>query len=93
MVKSQLVFRSLENLWIIFSVEDKKRFWYLLCLMIASSFAEMISVGAIIPFLAAIAKPEVFFYTEPFHSLLQFFGILKPQDSIFALAIFLALQF
>lgn len=88
MIKSQPVFQSLENLWIIFSVEDKKRFWYLLCLMIASSFAEMISIGAIIPFLAAIAKPEVFFYTQPFHSILQFFGILKPQDSIFPLAFF-----
>jgi ABC-type multidrug transport system fused ATPase/permease subunit len=88
MIKSQFFFRSLENLWMIFSIEDKKRFWYLLCLMMASSFAETISIGAIIPFLATLAKPEVFFYTEPFYSIFRLFGILRPQDSIFALAFF-----
>ena len=47
----------------------------LICLMVFSAFAEIVSIGLIIPFLGAITSPDVIFaksYLQPF---LNFFSI------------------
>ena len=53
----------------------KIRFVMLICLMVFSAFAEIVSIGLIIPFLGAITSPDVIFaksYLQPF---LNFFSI------------------
>ena len=53
----------------------KIRFVMLICLMVFSAFAEIVSIGLVIPFLSAITSPEIIFnqpYLKPF---LNFFSI------------------
>ena len=53
----------------------KIRFVMLICLMVFSAFAEIVSIGLVIPFLGAITSPEIIFtqsYLQPF---LNFFVI------------------
>ena len=54
----QTTTRPLRRLWTQLSPTRKRQFSYLLCLMVLSSFAEIMSLGAVLPFLAALAAPE-----------------------------------
>ena len=52
----------------------KIKFVFLFILMIISSFAEMLSIGSIIPFLAILVSPDLLYsykYLEPFTSYLE----------------------
>ena len=50
----------LKKLWENISLKRKRKFKILVVLMIVSSFAEVLSIGAIIPFLGALTSPEYF---------------------------------
>ena len=52
------------RLWSHISVRRRKQFALLLILMIAASFAEIVSIGAVLPFLGALTSPE-HIYTHP----------------------------
>ena len=69
----------LKKLWQYLSQRRKKQFGLLLALMILASFTEMISVGAVLPFLGVLTAPEEVFH-HPFmqatiNGLEQMFGI------------------
>lgn len=49
----------LRRLWSAFPSRRKRQFAALLCLMAASSIAEVLSIGAVIPFLAVLTEPDV----------------------------------
>jgi ABC-type bacteriocin/lantibiotic exporter with double-glycine peptidase domain len=61
-------------------------------LMLAASFAEIISIGAVLPFLGALANPEKIFSNYATYSALNFFDIktsaelLLPLTALFCLA-------
>ncbi len=48
----------LYKLWRHFSIKRKKQFIVILFLMITASFAELLSLGAILPFLGVLANPD-----------------------------------
>jgi ATP-binding cassette, subfamily B, bacterial PglK len=58
---------SIKKLWNCFSKSRKRQFWLLLTLMIVSSLVEVISIGAVFPFLAALTNPDLIYN----HSILQ----------------------
>lgn len=49
------------RLWSSFPAKRKKQFVGLLCLMVLSSIAEVLSIGALVPFLAVLTEPEAVF--------------------------------
>lgn len=49
----------LHRLWSAFPPRRKKQFAALLCLMVVSSIAEVLSIGAVVPFLAVLTEPDV----------------------------------
>jgi ATP-binding cassette, subfamily B, bacterial PglK len=87
-----IIFFTIKKIWHYLSSKRKKQLVFLLFLMIATSVAEVISLGAIIPFLGALSNSEVIFKHEliqPFTQLLGISnhrGLLLPFTVIFIVA-------
>jgi len=55
--------------------------------MIAASLVELISIGAIVPFLAALTAPETVFYHPATQSTIRWLNINRPADLLLPLAL------
>ena len=55
------------KLWNHLSKRRQKQFWLLLILMILASLSEVVSIGAVLPFLGALTAPEQVYQ----HQLMQ----------------------
>jgi ABC-type multidrug transport system fused ATPase/permease subunit len=79
------------RLWHHISLRRRKQFCLLLVLMLIASFAEIISIGAVLPFLGALTSPNHVFEhpaAQPFISLL---GLTGPEQLLFPLSIMFGL--
>jgi len=80
------IFKSLN---IVLPARIKTRFLSLIFLMLLSAFAEIVSIGMIIPFLTAITSPDVILSNPMMNSINQFFNIESQAELvIFLTAIF-----
>ena len=81
--------RSLVNLavrlWRHLSPRRHKQFAVLVILMFVASFAEVISIGAVIPFLTILTAPENVFSHPAAAPFVQFFGFSGPQQLVLPL--------
>jgi ABC-type multidrug transport system fused ATPase/permease subunit len=86
----------LARLWDSLSPKRRMQFRFLFLLMILTSFAEVMSIGAVIPFLGALTSPDLIFKHSSFQKLIETFRlsepsqILLPLTCIFILAAILA---
>ncbi len=85
-------------LWNQFGSRRKFQFYLLLFFMIISVFVEIISLGAVLPFLGALTSPDKVFFLEQIHPIFIFLGytdssqILLPITLLFIfLSIFSAI--
>lgn len=91
-----LLFNSLARLYRHISSPLRKQFCLLLLLMILASFAEMISLASVMPFLAALTNPEKFFSNQLLHTIIGAAGISNSTQALtlitltFCLLIFLS---
>ncbi len=82
----------LRRLWLHVSPRRRGQFRLLLVLMIGASFAEIISIGAVLPFLAVLTAPERIFQLPAAQPFISAFGmnsssqLLLPVTIIFGLA-------
>ena len=51
----------LQKLWPHLSKSRKKQFWLISILMVISSLSEIVSIGAVLPFLGVLTSPDQFF--------------------------------
>lgn len=75
MLSSQSIGTLLKRLW---RHIDRRRRWqlgFLLVLMISSAFAEIVSIGAVVPFLAVLTAPDRIFNHPAAQPWLGFFGV------------------
>ena len=72
--------KLLIRLWSFLDKKNKLKFVFLLILMILASFAEVISIGAVIPFLGAMTSPETTIEIPAIKSLLSFLGIAETNN-------------
>ena len=80
--------RALTTLWHHLSKRRQKQFWLLLILMIIASLSEIISVGAVLPFLGILTAPEQV-YQHPFmQPIIQILELTEPSQLILPLTIF-----
>ena len=75
-------------LWNHLSKRRQKQFWLLLFLMIIASLSEIISVGAVIPFLGILTAPEQVFQHPLMQPVIQILGLTDPSQLILPLTIF-----
>ena len=75
---------------IISQLSKKLRIQYLLIVffMVLSSIADVISIGAVLPFLAAITSPDIIFDNVIAKEFFQYFGYAKADELIAPLTIF-----
>ena len=77
----------IKNLWNHLSKHRQKQFLILQVFIFIASFFEMLSLGAVLPFLTALSEPEYvfdFIYLQPF---IKFFGISEAGDLVLPLTL------
>jgi ATP-binding cassette, subfamily B, bacterial PglK len=78
---------NLIKLWYFASKRRQYQFWALLALMTLSSLLEVISIGAVIPFLGVLTAPEKFYDNAFVQPIVHFYGISDPDRLIFYITI------
>ena len=85
-----------KRLWIQINTKRKRQLGFVMILMIMASVAEIVSIGAVVPFLSVLANPEVVYEHEKLQYFIKYFGItnssqlLLPFTLIFSIAAILA---
>lgn len=75
-------------LWKQLSSKRRKQSKYVVALMLLSSFSEVISIGAILPFLSVISNPDFIFNHKYAQPLVLFFGYDHASQIVFPITIF-----
>jgi ABC-type multidrug transport system fused ATPase/permease subunit len=89
MNKKDSIIELLKNLWLHVTPKRKLQLFFLIVLMVIASFAEVISLGALLPFLGMITSPENVLIQPNFQIFVKFFDIHSAADlSIPVTAIF-----
>lgn len=77
----------LRRLWCHLSRQRQRQFGLLLGLMLVSAFAEVISLGAVLPFLGALTAPERVFSHPIVASMARSWGITSAADMLLPLTV------
>jgi ATP-binding cassette, subfamily B, bacterial PglK len=80
----------LRELWKHILPKRRKQYVALLALMVLGSFAELVSIGAVIPFLGALTAPEQVFQYSAIQPLIDVLNITSPHELLLPLTILFA---
>lgn len=75
------------ELWFHINHRRRLQFGFLLFLMLTSAVAEVLSIGAVIPFLGALTKPEYIYYLPSIQPFVAFLKISGPEQLLLPLTI------
>jgi ATP-binding cassette subfamily B protein len=87
----QSTIQLLIRLWHQLSLRRRRQFGLLLVLMFIASFAEILSIGAILPFLAVLTAPSRIFTHPNAQSFIQALGLTSPDQLLLPLTIIFGL--
>jgi len=96
MIAIESTWKQLSHLWLHVSQSRRRQCWLLLTLMLLTSFAEVASIGAILPFLAVLTAPDAIFDHASARWVIELLKLtsadqlLLPLTSIFCLAALVA---
>ncbi len=88
--RSQPISQLLQRLWRHISPRRRRQFALLFVLMFITSFAEVLSIGAIMPFLGVLTMPERIFDHALSQPFIQALGITTPEQLLLPLTIVFA---
>lgn len=83
----QNIAKLLERLWRHITPLRRIQLGLLLVLMIFASFAEMISIGAALPFLAVLTAPHRIFEHSAAQPLIRFLGVTDPSQLLLPITV------
>ncbi len=78
---------SIKRLWAHLSRRRKKQLGFLLAIMVIASFAEVVSIGAVLPFLGALMSPERIFANEYIQPIVSSLQIAQPNQLLLTLTL------
>lgn len=84
------IFSLLKRLYPHISKRKRWQCFILLTLILLSSLAEVISIGAVLPFLGALSSPERVFTHPLAQTFIQYFNIASPEQLLLPLTIIFA---
>lgn len=84
---NQPITQLLRRLWRHISPRRRGQFGLLLVLMLLTSFAEILSIGAVLPFLAVLTAPERVFEHAAAQPVIQALGLTAPAQLLLPLTI------
>lgn len=79
------------GLWRHINQHRRRQVKFLLALMLIASVAEIVSIGAVLPFLGVLTAPERIFEMPVAQPIIRLFGLTQPKQLILPLTIFFAL--
>lgn len=80
-------FSLIARLWRHLSNRRRKQFFLALLLMGLGAFAEVLSLGAVIPFLGALVSPEKAFHQPIVLEMANYFGVFEPVGMVLPLTV------
>lgn len=72
--------KPLFRLWHHISPRRRSQFVVVLALMVVASFAEIISIGAVLPFLAVLTAPEHLYQQPAAEPIIRYLGVTSPEQ-------------
>lgn len=72
----------MKELWNHLSRRRQRQFFLVLILMFVASFAEIMSVGAVLPFLGVITDPSQVFENPAMQPIIRFLGVVEPTELV-----------
>ena len=84
---TQPITQLLTRVWHHISQRRRGQFGLLLILMICASFAEILSIGAVLPFLAILTDPARVYSHTSAQPIIQFLGLTEPKELLLPLTI------
>lgn len=75
------------RLWSHLNKQRKAEFFMMAFVTIVSAFAEILSLGAVVPFISIIFTPENIFSSSNFSIIFDYFGLVEKDDKILLLTI------
>ena len=91
MKENQSISSLLKRLWHHISPRRRGQFSLLLVLMLLASFAEILSIGAVLPFLGVLTAPERIFELPAAQPFIQTLNITEPKQLLLPLTVAFAL--
>lgn len=85
------LYRLLSRLWLHLSSRRRWQFGLIFGLMLTSAFAEVVSLGAVVPFLGVVIAPEKIFHYDFVANVAKNFGIESAADLLFPFTLVFAL--
>lgn len=82
---NQSISQILQRLWHHISLRRRRQFLFLLVLMFLASFAEILSIGVMLPFLGALTAPERIFDLPAAQPVIQALKITEPMQLLLPL--------
>jgi ABC-type multidrug transport system fused ATPase/permease subunit len=79
---------QIKRLWSHIPPSRKKQLVLLFILMVIASFAELISIGTVIPFLGALATPDILFEHRLIKPIVLYFSLGKPEELLLPTTVF-----
>jgi len=89
-MQKQTLPQLLRRLWPHIDRRRRLQFGLLFLLMMVASFAEVLSIGAVLPFLGILTTPEMIFGHPNAQPLIQFFSFTEPKQLLLPLTIIFA---
>jgi ATP-binding cassette subfamily B protein len=83
----QNIFLLLRRLWLHISPGHRRKFALLLILMILASFAEILSIGAVLPFLSILTEPAKVFAHPIAQPIIKALALTEPRQLLLYLTI------
>ena len=74
---------TIKKIWLYLSLKRKKQLGFLLILMLLTTIAEVLSIGAVIPFLSVLSNSEAIFKNELALPFIQLFGVTNHKELLF----------
>jgi ABC-type multidrug transport system fused ATPase/permease subunit len=87
MIINQSILSLLFRLWSHINLRRRRQFGLLLVLMLLASFAEVFSIGAVLPFLSVLTSPQRFFDHAAARPIIQALGLSSPEQLLLPLTI------
>lgn len=81
----------LRRLWPHIQHNRRKQFVLLLLLMLLASLSEILSIGAVLPFLGVLTSPEKVYELSVIHPIKHLLGLTDPKDLLFPFALLFAI--
>lgn len=88
---TQTLFDVLLRLWKHLSIRRRRQVKLLLVLMVISAAAEVITLGAILPFLAVLVSPDRLWARPAIAGVAQMFGVASAEQLVFPLIVVFAI--